>query len=469
MRDLKVIKVFLFSSCLLLLLTSCNKNFKDDNYTAYFGGEVSNPTSPYVLFCKDSQVIDTILLKKDNTFFIKFDSLAPGLYSFKNEPEYQYVYFDKNDSLMVRINANDFDESIVFCGRGEEKNNFLMELYLKNEYDKKKIFNVYEKDYAGFKANIDSSYKSKKDFYDTKKSEIDWSDDFDLYAKTTLDFNYFSKKEIYPMVHKMRTGIDISKKLPADFYNYRKDIDFNNVKLTNFSPYVNYLTHMLNNLALSTSLPDVSNLDMILDMNIRKLNIADTLFKNETIKNTILNNIAFTYLLEDQNIVNNKKFLDKYYTLSTDKSQHNEIIKIGNAIQQLKTGNKLPEVDLIDPNNNKVAFQSLIKKKTVIFFWTESLESHVIAAHKKILDMEKRHPDYDFIAINVDQDQQKWTKLLSNYKFGNIREYRATNFENLKEKWVINKIHRTMIINANKTIDNAFVSLFDVKFEDNLK
>jgi hypothetical protein len=33
---------------------------------------------------------------------------------------------------MVRVNSRDFDESIVFCGRGEEKNNFLMEIYLKN-------------------------------------------------------------------------------------------------------------------------------------------------------------------------------------------------------------------------------------------------------------------------------------------------------------------------------------------------
>jgi hypothetical protein len=54
---------------------------------------------------------------------------------------------------------------------------------------------------------------------------------------------------------------------------------------------------------------------------------------------------------------------------------------------------------------------------------------------------------------------------MKNNKFKNVAEYRCTNFENLKEKWVINKIHRTLIINANGTIDNAFVSLFDANFE----
>jgi len=468
MRDLKVLKL-LSVCCCIASFFSCNKEFKDDNFTAYFGGEVINPTAPYVLFCKDSEILDTIMLQKDNRFFIKFDSLAPGLYTFKNEPEYQYVYFDKNDSLMVRINAADFDESIVFCGRGDQKNNFLMEMYLKYEADKKKIYEVYDYDLAAFTKNVDSSYKAKNTFYTKKKEEIKWSDDFDVYAKATLNFNYYAKKEIYPIVHKMRTGDDITDKLPKDFYDYRKSINFNDPKLTNFSPFVRYLTYMLNNIALDKANENETPADQALNSNIKKLNIADTLFKNDKIKNVILDNIAFTYLLEDQNIVNNKKFLDRYHLLSTDKSQHNEILKIGNSIQLLKTGNPLPEVTLVDLDNKKVSVKSLIKKKTVIFFWTESLESHLVAAHKKILEMKSRHPDYNFVAVNVDEDHAKWKKELSKYKFDGVTELQATNFEDLKEKWVINKIHRTMIINSNGTVNNAFVSIFDVSFEKYLK
>ena len=155
--------------------------------------------------------MDTIVLNPDNTFFKKFDSLTPGLYSFKHEPEYQYIYFDKNDSLMVRINSQDFDESIVFCGRGEEKNNFLMELYLKNEHDRGFMFNVFDEDVAHFNKKIDSSFQSKKKFYDEKKESIGWDDDFDQYAIAMLDFFHYSKKELYPVVHKMRSGSDIEK------------------------------------------------------------------------------------------------------------------------------------------------------------------------------------------------------------------------------------------------------------------
>lgn len=73
-RNLKVI-VFLFP--LLTLLSSCKNEFKGNDYVAYFGGEIVNPNNPYVLFCKDNEVIDSIPLDKNNRFFVQFDSLAP--------------------------------------------------------------------------------------------------------------------------------------------------------------------------------------------------------------------------------------------------------------------------------------------------------------------------------------------------------------------------------------------------------
>ncbi|GEP52452.1 hypothetical protein FNO01nite_31240 [Flavobacterium noncentrifugens] len=468
--NIKKETVFLFfASSLIVLFSSCNKGFKSDNYTAYFGGEVTNPTSPYVLFSNNLGVIDSVKLDSNNRFFIKFDSLAPGMYSFKNEPEYQYVYFDKNDSIMVHINAKDFDNSLVFCGRGDQKNNFLMELYLKNEQDRGKIFDIFDFDPPRFLANIDSSYQSREKFYNTKKEEIKWDDSFDTYAKAALDFPHYSKKEIYPQVHKIRTGNDVNETLPANYYDFRKKIDYNDSKLVNYSPFVNYLTHMLNNMAAINYHNHFTEVDLALKTNINKLNIADTLIKNETVRNTILNNIAFTYLLEDQNMVNNQKFLETYHKYSTDKSRKNEILKIGNAIQLLNVGKKLPEVEFVNSSNQIVKSDDFAKKRTVLFFWTENLGSHFLAANKKVLALKKKYPDYQFIAINLDNDQAEWNNLLSKYNFDEILQLRAADFQDLKAKWAITKVHRTIVVNADGTIKNAFTNLFDLNFEDNLK
>ena len=453
---------------LLPLFTACKQEFAGDNFVAYFGGEITNPNNRYVLFCKDDEVLDTIPLNKDNTFFKKFDSLTPGLYTFKHEPEYQYVYFDKNDSLMVHVNSKDFDESVVFCGRGDEKNNFLMEMYLKNEKDKNDVFEAFGYDVDRFNTYIDSLHQKNEQFYNKKKESIKWSDEFDVFAKASYLYPHYTKKEIYPIIHNKRTGKDVYEKLPQSYYSFRKEIDYNNVPLSDFSPFVMYLNHMLNNVSTIKYHNHFTEADLELKTNINKMNIADTLIKNNVVKNKILNNIAFQYLLEDQNVVNNKEFLRIYHKYSTDNSQKNEINKIGNAIQQLVSGKKLPNVSLIDDQGKVYNSNDLITKNTVIFFWTENANSHMVSAHKKIIDFQKKYPNYQFMAINLDKDDD-WKKTLKDYKFNSIREFRCVNFEDIKAKWAITKIHRTIVVNADKTIKNAFTNIFDVKFEENLR
>lgn len=459
----------ILSLLFFLFLISCNKDFKRDDYRAYFGGEVINPTNRYIYFSKDGVVIDTIPLQKNNTFFVEFDSLAPGMYTFMHEPEYQYVFFDKNDSIMVRLNSINFDESIIFCGRGDAKNNYLMETYLKDEAEKEKMFDIFDYDFKKFNANIDSTYNKNKKNYLLHKKEINWSKEFDLYARAELEFNYFSKKELYPIVHKLRTDEDVYEKLPPDYYNYRKNIDFNNVELSTYSPFVVYLSHLLNNLGAVKYHNHFSDVDLALTTNINKLNIADTLIRNKKVKNSILNNIAFSYLLEDQNMVNNQKFLKIYRKYSTDNSSKNEILKIENAIKLLKVGNKLPNINLFDKKGNLVSSDSIMNQKTVLFFWTKEALTHLAAAHKKVLAFKFEHPEYQYIAVNLDDDQKNWIDLLAKYKFDGIKEYRCANFEDAKNKWAITKIHRTLILDGNGKIKDAFTNLFEVKFTDKLK
>ncbi len=469
MHKSKYIKILGFLLPVIALFCSCKNEFKGCEYVAYFGGEVVNPNNPYVLFCKDNEVIDTLKLDQNNRFFIQFDSLAPGLYTFKHEPEYQYVYFDKNDSIMVRVNSKDFDESVAFCGRGYEKNNFLMELYLKNEKDKYKMFEYFDDNFEDFSKSIDSTYSKESAFYNTKKAEVKWSDDFDLFAKASLNFNYYSKKELYPLVHKIRTGEDMIEKLPTNYYDFRKTIDFNNEALSNYAPYVMYLSHMLNNMGTINYHNHFTETDLALKTNINKMTIADTLIKNKTVKNAILNNIAFTYMLEDQNMANNNQFLVYYQKLSTDKSNKNEINTICNAIQMLKVGNTLPEVGLIAVNGNQVSSTSFVKPNTIFFFWSVYAKSHYEAAHIKVKSLKAKYPKYNFIGININDSEEDWKKTLKSYQFEGVTELYCSDFENIKNKWAINKIYRTIIVGSDGLIKNAFVNIFDSKFEDNLK
>ncbi|MFD2909171.1 TlpA family protein disulfide reductase [Flavobacterium ardleyense] len=460
-------KYFLpLSIAIFSTLTSCSKGFDADNYVAYIGGEIVNPQENFVLFLKDNELIDTIFLDKDNRFMHKFDSLVPGLYTFKHDPEYQYIYFDKNDSLMIRLNTFDFDNSIVFCGRGDEKNNFLMELYLQNEADKALMFKVFDRDVNRFVKNIDSSFAIRKSLYLKKKAEIGWDANFDLIAKSSLDFHHISKKEIYPYAHQFRTGENIRQTLPKNYYSHRKEVDFDNTSLTDFAPYIRYVNSLLTNVALQNNANDLN--ENSLNNNIAKLNITDTLIKNEKTKNVVLNNVALMYLLEDQNMYNNQKFVERYLQLSTNVEQEKEITEIYSSVQNLKVGNKLPEISLIDENNEPFDIRTSIKKPTVLFFWTTPAESHLITAHKKAMELKEKYPNYDFIAININDSDSKWRNALKKYKLNTIKELHSVDFEAIRKLWVITKVHRIIVLNSDGTIKNGFANFFDVHFEQNL-
>ncbi|MBD3724173.1 MAG: hypothetical protein IE891_05175 [Flavobacteriaceae bacterium] len=449
-------------------LTSCEKVFEPDSYEAYFGGEIINPQSKEILFLKDGVVIDTIKLDNNNRFLHKFDSLAPGLYTFQHAPEYQYIFFDKNDSLMIRLNTNDFDNSLAFCGRGDEKNNFLIDQFLKNEKEKNQLFEILDKDFKTFNNTIESDYRSRTADYLKRRAEIGWSEDFDAVAKSGVDLNHYYKKELYPFVHQYKTGKEVYKELPKDFYNYRTTLNFNNENLANFSPFIKYVTSLLNNKSFVHNHFKID--DLSLENSIYKLNVTDSLISNPIIKNIVLNNVAYMYLLEEQNMFNNKKFIDRYLELSTDKEQQKEVKSIYDAVQNLKVGNKLPDVDIVDKKFEKINLQAITDNKlTVIFFWSSHAESHFEGVHKKAKLYKEKYPNLNFVGININDATENWTKALKSYNLGNVQELKSTNFTDIKRKWVITKLHRTIILNPDGTIKNAFANLFDVNFEKDLK
>lgn len=457
----------LLSIISLGLFSSCDKKHSAEDFTAYFGGEVLSPNTNYVLFMKDDNVIDTLFLDEKNRFLHKFDSLTPGLYTFIHHPEYQNVYFDKNDSLMVIINSKDFDNSIVFCGRGDEKNNYLMEMFLANERDRSSMYDVFFRNSKDFINNVDSSFAVRKEIYEKGKKKTQWSSSFDSLALAALNLPHFNKKEMYPYAHKFITGNNITNELPKNYYDHRSKVDLNNPSFATYNPFIKYITSTLNN---QTFTENKGNIDeFALENSIKKLQIADKLIENQKIKNIVLNRMAFRYLLEEQNASHNKEYIDKYLELSTNKKMQSQIKDIYNNIQNLSVGKKLPAQSFINEKGEAVDLAKIINKQTVIFFYSTKSQSHLIGVHKKVKSYKQKYPNIDFIAININDTVEEWTKKLTEFDHQDILEIHAVNFESIKEKWVIYNNHRTMIINADGTIKNAFVHLFDVNFENDLK
>ena len=143
---------------ILFFFNSCN--FKKDSNVFFIGGEIINPSSSNVNIYRNNIKIDSIELDDNNTFFKQINNINSGIYRIEHLPEYQNILVDKGDSIWIRVNGEDFSESLSFTGKGSSKNNFLIDIsnYLNNEDDF--LSNLYSENSTRFKEIIDST-KSK--------------------------------------------------------------------------------------------------------------------------------------------------------------------------------------------------------------------------------------------------------------------------------------------------------------------
>ena len=240
-------KIITFSGILFLLaLISCNTANKDT--ITYFGGKIINPNSSHVVLYSMDKVIDTFALDSNNKFIGKIKNADEGVYYFIHGNENQHIYLEPEDSLMLRLNTWDFDESLVFAGKGAERNNILVDCFLENEKERTIFYKFNKLEPYVFKSKVDSLLAVKLETF--KKYLLNHPDEtkgFQEILKISLTFPTFSRLEKYPMMYAKYAENGNFPKLNTSFYEYRNNIQINKDTLMYYPPFSQYIRNYLYN------------------------------------------------------------------------------------------------------------------------------------------------------------------------------------------------------------------------------
>ena len=152
------------------LLLGCNTSV-DAPASAFFGGQIINPSSDYISLYKYDQRIDSLDLNEKNRFSRRYDSIDFGLFKMEHLPENQMVLIEAGDSIWSYANMADFNASLVFSGKGSAKNNFLMDIYLDLEDEIGFLSSKYASDSEVFGDIIDSLLQEKRDKWNAFKTQ----------------------------------------------------------------------------------------------------------------------------------------------------------------------------------------------------------------------------------------------------------------------------------------------------------
>ncbi len=289
-----------------LMLIACKKDVTHDNGEyAFLGGEIINPNSAYLILSKFEKVLDTITLDDNNRFLYKIDNLDAGLYSFSYGGEFQLVLLESLDSIMFRLNTIDFDESLVFTGKGAKKNNYLINMFLETEVEEEKVLGLSQLLPEKFEARLDEIKEAKTKKLQAFNKKHSNSELFNKIAQANIDYNYYLSKEVYPFAYYGNNELKNLESLPEDFYSYRKDINYNNSLIKGYFPYYTFLRYHFNNLALTKHFEhsNESHFDRnSLCYNIDKVHLIDSLTTDDDIKNNLLYHNVIRYVNSTKNV-----------------------------------------------------------------------------------------------------------------------------------------------------------------------
>lgn len=441
----------------ILCVFGCKNSVKE--YT-YFGGKIVHPMDSVVYVSGIDGFKDTLKLCSDKTFMGQYRTFRSGLYRFSHGFEHQYAYIEENDSLMLRLNTWDFDESIVYTGKHAMRNNLMMEAFLQGEEEKKFLKRHDNSGEKVFFQKADSLLALKKIIIEAyKKNAKKISKEFLDYYKIILTYPIFIELEGY-LDRKIAKNILNISSIKDQVFQYRKKINLGRDSLVFYLPYKEYLCYKIYN-DTGLKIKEQQSEEFVIEF----LKNIDNEISNERIKNNFLYKVVSLNFLNRAKGDNYQKAFFTYFNFSTDIEQKKEIQRLINDFNFIEKNDNLPDFKVEAPTGSWVDISELTKdKKSVVFFNNPKYSYYDQVISKRFNYLQKKYPKINFILIQQNKSNSegyvKGINIENQFKL--IDESRAHSF-------LTSDFPRLMILNEGGVVMNAFTGFFAPNIEDQIE
>tara|TARA_B100000686_G_C16804794_1_gene989177 strand:+ start:7860 stop:9236 length:1377 start_codon:yes stop_codon:yes gene_type:complete len=455
-------KSFFYISIIFFLNLSCDNKYKSES--VFLGGQIINPSSNYLILYKNNSTIDCLLLDANNSFSKNYEKLDSGIYKIEHIPEYQSIILEPGDSIWFRVNASDFNESLVYSGNGASKNNFLMDMKLKIENENIFLSSKYSLESESFSIIIDSLVNDKKNIWKEMDSINNLTEFSQKITMGSYVYPYAKIRERYALLR----GTFWDSLKDSMYFGYRKFLNFNDSDLAYFDPYINYVLNYLNEISLDSSNFYFAN-KQLTNFNIKRLQILDKKIDRIQLKNNLARAIAYEEILNFTNHAKHESFLQYYFAVNTNTNFLAEVINLHNDIAKMGKGYFLPIIKLQNYSLETIESNLIFDgRPTVIYFWSQTQMNHYRETLRRLEMIKLEKPKYRYIGISIQPLNNLAIQVHEIMGNDPNNQFAIANFEVASKKWIITLLNKAIILNSNGKIVNGFGNLFDNNFIDQL-
>ena len=432
---------------LTIIISGCVTNTPCES--TYFGGKIINPKTDHVVLYKNEIPLDTFLLDENNSFLGEIPTLQEGLYNFKHGNEEQYIYLNPKDSLLIRLNTWNFDETLVFSGIGAERNNLLIDSFLESENDRKVFYKYYDLTPSEFNSKIIEAEKIKLDRYnDYVNNHPEESEKFKNIFKIALTYPLYSKVENYPLARSAKSDSDRNLEVDDYFYKHREQIALDNDSLMYFYAYRNYVLNNLYNRVNALGYDINSN-----EFTIHLLKSISSELNDENSKNSMMRKTFIRHFYWNSSKSINKNTVDTFLKYNTNSTDKNLILNLTSDTEKVNEGALLEDFYITDYNKTRRSVKRLIKNKnTVLYFWNPKFIGKDFIA-SRIQYFSEKYPNLKFIGVKINGDNKDRIYKLD------IKSQYYLESSSKANIFLTSQIPRTILINKKGIVTNSFASL----------
>ena len=449
---------------LSLFVFSCTGK-EDNNKRVFIAGHIINPSSRTVTLYEGNKIVDMFELDEQLRFQKYYDSLSNGIFKLEHLPEYQSLLLEQGDSLWVRINAATFDESVVYSGKGASKNNFLMELFLRQEKEDQFLLSKYASDQKIFSRLLDSMLLEKKELWIGMDSLNTLSPIAQKVTQAAYIYPYATIRERYALLR----GSQWTAEQDSLYFGFRQYLNYSDNDLAFFDPYVNYVLNYINQ---ETVEPGSSyfQIKQTTDFNIKRLEVLDKFIGGSLLRNNLARAIAFEEILTFENHGQHERFLQFYATVNSSPVYLAEVLGLHNDINRMEPKKALPKVLLQNAFRDTVNSASLANgQKTVFFFWSQTQMNQYRTSLERVAKFKANFPDIRFIGICIQPFNTMVDEVQKIMEVDKENQYALVNFENASKAWVLTLLNKAIITDGKGRLIEGFGNFSDTNFESLLK
>ncbi len=450
-------KYFYFFILIGILFIGCKTQPEDTSI--YIGGEIVNPKSDVVLLMQKDKIIDSIPLKKNNTFGKRISEIKPGLYYFKHAYEFQYLYLEPQDSIHLRLNTWDFDETLVFEGKGAAKNELLLNLFLENEKEETIFYSYFSLPENEFLNKIDEANTRHTELL-TNLVETDntLSKQYLHLAEAAIKYPLLRLKELYPYYHKKTLGLDSVVKVSSNFYSYRKHTNLNDSFLSEYYAYQNFVSAHLYNLAYH------ENNGKIFDKNFsaKLIQIIANKIKTPDLKNRFLRR-EINYLFFSKPDFIDAEYLKIFYKNCTDSTTINNFNQLKKDREALPINNHFPNFMIQSTQGETSEIEKVILNKNAVIYFCSAKNIFDEYLVKRIQFLKNKYPQITFIGLIY--NDSGFSKSCFNSK---IKEQYYLAADSDGYNFISTNYTRTILVDSNGNVANSFTLLTGNQIEKQL-